>query len=377
MYYAKDTVETLKQSHQLVIFGAGVTALGVVACLREKPYKLPIECCLVSDRKVNPAFVAGIPVIDFDMAEGMLRKDATIVVAAIKENLDPIRKSLQERGYFQIIEITYEGDLWSSLRGNLYRERCLAHQKPYLTLEEELELVSEAEDADGRTITVYTAKCHVDRRLLEDVSRYSWETDIQVGAALTDVRICEVCDNTGENISDKNRQYCELTALYWIWKNDYSDYVGLGHYRRHFEITEEQLCKLAVSDIDVVLSIPIFDYPDVETVYRRDHVGRDWDVMCEAVRELAPGYVETLEKMQHGQFYYAYNMFIMRREILEDYCAWLFPILFYCEERCGGERSTYQNRYVGFLAEHLLSLYFMHHEKEYKIVHAEKHFIEE
>lgn len=377
MYYAKDTVEILKQSHQLVVFGAGVTALGVVACLREKPYELLIECCLVSDRKVNPAFVAGIPVIDFEGAEEILHKDATIVVAAIKENLAPIRKSLYEKGYSRVIEITYEGDLWCSLRGNLYQERCLAQQKPYLTLEEELKSISGTGGADNRTITVYTAKCHVDRELTEDVSRYDWETDIQVGAALTDERICEVCDNTGENISDKNRQYCELTALYWIWKNDHSDYVGLGHYRRHFKITEEQLRKLVASDIDVVLTIPIFDYPDVETVYRRDHVGRDWDVMCEAIKELAPKYQKTLEKMRQGQFYYAYNMFIMRREILEDYCAWLFPILSCCEERCGGERSTYQNRYIGFLAEHLLSLYFMHHEKEYKIVHAEKHFIEE
>lgn len=142
-------------------------------------------------------------------------------------------------------------------------------------------------------------------------------------------------------------------------------------------MTEEQLRQLAVSDIDVVLTIPIFDYPDVEAVYRRDHVGRDWDVMIEAVKKLSPEYLETLEEMQRGQFYYAYNMFIMRREVLENYCAWLFPILFDCEKHCGGERSAYQNRYIGFLAEHLMSLYFMHHEKEYKIVHARKHFIEE
>ncbi|MCM1123372.1 MAG: DUF4422 domain-containing protein, partial [Eubacterium sp.] len=78
-----------------------------------------------------------------------------------------------------------------------------------------------------------------------------------------------------------------------------------------------------------------------------------------------------------GVFYYAYNMFIARKEILNDYCEWLFPILAYCEEKCGdmADRDIYQSRYIGFLAERMLSIYFLKHEKDYKIVHAEKHFL--
>ena len=47
-------------------------------------------------------------------------------------------------------------------------------------------------------------------------------------------------DNTGENISDKNKNYCELTGLYWAWKNLNADYIGLAHYRRHFTVKNKK-----------------------------------------------------------------------------------------------------------------------------------------
>ena len=80
--------------------------------------------------------------------------------------------------------------------------------------------------------------------------------------------------------------------------------------------------------------------------------------------------------VQDGIYYYAYNMFIARKTIFDEYCQWLFPILDYCEIHCRKKDSVYQNRYIGFLAERLLTIYMLHHEKEYKIVHARKHFIE-
>lgn len=374
-YYAEDIIQKIKNSPQLIIFGAGHMAELAVFCLTREPYQLPVQYCLVSDKKGNPAQIGPVPVIDYTDAEKLVRKDALILIAIAEKPLESVKESLAQHGFWNLLPLTFENDLWSLLRGNCYREFVLSQKKPYLTLEEELEKSARKEKTGVKTIRVYTARCHMDRELEEDVSRFSWETPIQVGAALTGQRICEICDNTGDHISEKNRQYCELTALYWIWKNDRSDYVGLGHYRRHFELEEEQLRKLSASDIDVVLTIPIMDIPDVETVYRRDHIGADWEVMLEAVRKLAPDYLDAVKVMGSGNFYYAYNMFLMRREILEDYCAWLFPILFYCEAHCEEKEDTYQNRYIGFLAEHLMSAYFVHHEKDYKIVHARKHFI--
>ena len=209
MYYAKEIVEELKRKHEVAVFGAGVMALGVVNCLKTSPYGLSVKCCLVSDKKNNPSQVSGIPVFDFAEAEKVLDKNTFIVIAAVDKNLVSMAESLRCHGYFHMLPLTYEGDLWSLLRGNLYREWRLGQGNPYLTLEEEFQKISVSglEHRQGKTVGIYTAKCHVDRPLREELSKYSWEIPIQVGAALTDRRICEVCDNTGDHISHKNRQY--------------------------------------------------------------------------------------------------------------------------------------------------------------------------
>ena len=231
-------------------------------------------------------------------------------------------------------------------------------------------------DNRNQGVCIYTAKCHVDRELKEDLRRYSWEIPIQVGAALTGKRICEVRDNTGDHISEKNREYCELTALYWIWKNTSSQYAGLCHYRRHFELNEVLLDQLCKSEVDVAVTVPILNFPSVKEVYSQDHVKQDWEIMMEAIRILQPKYQKAAEEVEKGIYYYGYNMFFARKEIVDDYCSWLFPILSYCEGHCEKKEDPYQNRYIGFLAERLLTIYLKGHEGKYKMVHVRKHFVE-
>ena len=400
MYYAREIVKELRDSSQIVIFGAGLVAQEVGYCLMGEPYGLKPECFLVSDQEGNPVYLSDLPVFGLEEGKARVEKDALIVVAVLEKYLDEICEKLRQHGYDHILPMTFESDLWSLIRGNAYRHFCLSKGKPYRTLEEELRSVwvpanterdeetlrftpklhtcfITAEECDmEHTVRIYRAGCHVDRQLRENLSQYHWETPIQVGAALTKERICELRDNQGDNISCKNGQYCELTALYWIWKHDTSAYAGLCHYRRHFELDEEMCRYLAYSDIDVVLTIPILNVPSVKEVYCHDHVGRDWEVMMEAVRILAPDYAASAQELQNGNFYYAYNMVIAKKKILDDYCAWLFPILQYCEERCSAREDGYQERYLGFLAERLMGIYFLKHEDTYKIVHARKHFVE-
>lgn len=372
-YYANDVVEKIRNSKHIVIYGARTVAKEVANCLLGAPYFFEIDAFMVTSMEGNPQKLMGIPVIDY--TEGKKRfPDAIVLVAVMEKFADEILALLAEQGFENVIPLTFESDLWSAIRGNNYRAMRLSQGKEYLTLEQELDKVTDAMPEDAADVHVYMAKCHVDRKINADFSKYDWELPIQVGAALTEERIAKVCDNCGDNISHKNRECCELTALYWIWKNDCSKYAGLCHYRRHFQMDRKMLSLLANSDIDVVLTIPILNFPDVRTMYVNDHIESDWDTMLEAIEKLQPEYRATAEKVQNGICYYAYNMFIARKEILDDYCSWLFPILFYCEEKCGKKEDKYQNRYLGFLAERLLSIYFIHNEEKYKIVHAQKNF---
>ncbi len=373
MYYVNEVVDQMKQSEQIVIYGARIVANEVVNCLMGEPYHLTVKAFLVSEKQGNPNSIMGIPVMT--VKEGKERyKNALVLVAVLEKYYNEIMETLQKEGFKNIISLTFESDLWSGIRGNYYKELCREKGKEYLTLEEELEKVPESSET-GK-VSVYMAKCHVDRELKEDISLYGWETPIQVGADLTEIEISRIKDNIGENISRKNREYCELTALYWIWKNDkISTYAGLCHYRRHFCLDKLQLARLANSDIDVVLTIPILNYPNVRSAYIYDHCEEDWEIMLEAIKKLAPEYYKTADRLQKGVFYYAYNMFIAKKEIFDLYCSWLFPILDYCETYCAKKEDIYQNRFIGFLAERLMSIFFLQNDGIYKIVHAKKHFL--
>ncbi len=373
-YYEGDTVEKLIKEKTIAVFGARIVAIEVATCLMGKPYNLQVSHFIVSQVEENPSELFGKPVISLDEVKNIISKNTLVVIAAMEKNLVEITTFLHQAGFFHLLPLTFECDLWSYLRGNYFMEYCFEPHKDYLKLETELYNIKEY--GDIKDVAIYSAKCHVDKKLFEDTSRFSWEIPIQVGSELTEKIICDVRDNIGDNISHKNKEYCELTALYWIWKNTHASYVGLCHYRRHFELDIQQICKLSLSDIDVVLTIPILNFPSVGAVYGQDHDAEDWKVMMKAIIEICPEYLETAQMVQDGIYYYAYNMFIARKTIFDEYCQWLFPILDYCEIHCRKKDSVYQNRYIGFLAERLLTIYMLHHEKEYKIVHARKHFIE-
>ena len=87
-------------------------------------------------------------------------------------------------------------------------------------------------------------------------------------------------DDTGDNISVGNGPYCELTALYWAWKNDTaSNRIGLMHYRRLLDFggwfstshAEIKMNQLKVADYAAQTEAWLAANPDVDLVLPKLH----------------------------------------------------------------------------------------------------------
>lgn len=188
-------------------------------------------------------------------------------------------------------------------------------------------------------------------------------------------------DGSGETIAEKNPFYCELTGLYWLWKNiDLEDYVGLCHYRRFFflhgkkkrfvikvenSIDEKELSLSDVPGImrqyDIILPAAEYSLLTVEELYIQNHRKSDWMMMKAVVKRKYPEYAKALENVSNGHKFHLYNMFITKKDIFLDYMQWLFDILFEVEEQIAiPYNDGYQRRVFGFLAERLLNVYVAH-----------------
>ena len=204
---------------------------------------------------------------------------------------------------------------------------------------------------------------------------------IQVGAEGDD-SIGYQTDNTGENISNKNPFYSELTALYWAWKNLDADYIGLVHYRRHFclkrknrknkmksVITEKEVQKI-LKDTDVILPKKRNYY--IESLYSHyEHTmySETLDETRNILLEKCPEYINEFDKLYTRTSAHMFNMFIMKREILDQYCTWLFDILFELEKRIDPRNyEPFHARYLGRVSEYLLDIWLNTNKITYKEV---------
>ena len=175
-------------------------------------------------------------------------------------------------------------------------------------------------------------------------------------------------DDTGDNISHKNPFYCELTGMYWIWKNYHeADYVGICHYRRYLIndngalFTETELTKL-LGSYDIIttklLTLPGSYYDG----FSANHHLKDLLMTGEVIREKYPEYLSIFENLMHGPHTYFGNIFITSKSMYDRYCEWLFDILFEVEVRTDlTGYNGYQKRLFGFLSEFLQTVWIQYH----------------
>jgi hypothetical protein len=206
-------------------------------------------------------------------------------------------------------------------------------------------------------------------------------------------------DDTGENISTKNKYYSELTGTYWVWKNTHQDVTGTCHYRRFFtaqpepfwyklkrlmyypvglykkrfgliytenvrlfkpRILNQQEINVLFNQYDAILPQARKLKYTVETHFQRYHDINDLKLLESVIADKCPDYLESFHEVLKGKRLYANNMFILRDVHFQEFMSWLFELLFEFEKRIDLNSYTdYQKRILGFVAERLLNVWFM------------------
>lgn len=167
-------------------------------------------------------------------------------------------------------------------------------------------------------------------------------------------------DDEGDNISARNPHWCELTGLYWAWKNRSHAVLGLVHYRRHFKgiggVLSKDECARLLENYNVILPKPrCYLIETSYSHYAHAHHAEDLDVTREIIGERCPEYLAAWDRCMQSSRGHRFNMFIMKRELAERYCKWLFDILFELERRLDiSTYSQYDKRVFGFVAERMI-----------------------
>ena len=258
----------------------------------------------------------------------------------------------------------FDAALDNKLKKEFFKADFAAKDKPFFLIDEQ------------KSVAVYMAKSVTDKQSDESCDKLSPHVvPIQVGAALTDKRIANVTDDTGDNISARNRHYSETTALYWIWKNATADYLGVCHYRRLWKNLDVICERLQREDTDVVLPLPSLMPGSVLEGHLKYYTPDVWETMLTVLKEKCPEYYEASKTIYAGDIFYASNMFIAKRKVLDGLCEFMFPIVMEVENRIGDLPNAYYNRYAGFCTEQLITLYFLYNKQNWRIAHAEKIFV--
>ena len=254
---------------------------------------------------------------------------------------------------------------------------------------------------------------------------FSYEDDIitpiYVGAKINKENLKYLKDSTGDNISEKNENFCELTGIYWIWKNVDADFYGMMHYRRYLsfedrleykikriiyvfsrlfylnsiinmldmkelfqikiceeEIIRKEIMKVSKNIINKIQKYDIFlhkkeifnksVYEQYKNVHIVEHLDKLLEIIASEYTEIYPYYERKIKK---GNKIYPLNMFIMKKKYFFEYSEFIFDVLFKLEKKIKIPLDTYQKRVFGFLSERMM-LPFIEYLKDKKNVRVKE-----
>ncbi len=367
---------------RIYIVGAHSRAQTLAVYLQYLYPDVIIEAYLYDNSEKNPSNIEGVEVARID-GNKKLQTDYPVYIGTRGVYHKKIEERLKRYGFINIIPVTAEFDL--KIRNEYLKKYYKDIGRKFLKIDTldsvrgEDNFIQTVKSIPNENISakIYVVKSAFDKPLQQSYMLAPYEQEIQAGAALTEIRLPGVMlkDNVGDNISDKNRQFCELTALYWIWKHAKENIVGLAHYRRHFIMPEDWVEKMEAHNIDVILPIPLCVVPNLEKNYKKRHDPSDWEYMLQCLKEEDPQMGEAADIFFKGSLYSPCNMFVMRKEVLGEMCTWLFSILFKIAEHGGEKEDSYLNRYPGFISERLMTFFFEERRERYKIIYSDKSFL--
>ncbi|KRL94203.1 hypothetical protein FD28_GL000755 [Levilactobacillus hammesii DSM 16381] len=184
-------------------------------------------------------------------------------------------------------------------------------------------------------------------------------------------------DDEGKNISYKNTNYNELTAVYWAWKNLTGvDAIGLVHYRRMFFLKRSRKLEdvLKLSDVTHMLEKYDVVLPNVRKYYIESnyshyvhaHEKMPLLKLREVISDTCPDYLISFDDVMRRRQAHMFNMFIMKREKFDDYCKWIFEVLHQLEIRIDiSGYSDQEKRVFGYLSELLMDVWIDKNEINY------------
>lgn len=215
---------------------------------------------------------------------------------------------------------------------------------------------------------------------------------LHVGAANHKKDFGYICDNTGDNISSKNPMYCELTGVYWLWKNaPHSAFIGVCHYRRFLSkhayslnpkseiLTSKEVLSL-LQKYDIILPKKLRKTKKNSYCHNEMELNscREYRYIHKSIQKKCPEYIAELKKVFMDEEMCFGNIFVLSQELFNQYCEWLFGLLFDIEKNIR-EAGDEVPREYGYLSEWMLNVWVEHNKLKVKympiIYTEEKHNI--
>lgn len=227
---------------------------------------------------------------------------------------------------------------------------------------------------------------------------------MQTGCAIATSDLGLLRDDTGDNISKKNRNYAELTGNYWVWKNFLPahpevEYVGFCHYRRFLDFTRPPQTNgwpfadkdgyksfavgfaqryksdhilTYIENYDLILPTPSFSDVPTEQVYCTHHPEREFHLLAEIISRDYPDYREALNEFLSDYQNYICLNYVMRRDLFDSFMTWIFDVLGKLEK--SSDWSHYHaymdEKVAAYLAEIFFNVWLrkIRHDRNIKIL---------